>query len=277
MKTNVVYHGDNINVMEKIRDNSIDLIYIDPPFYTNRDFMDFKDIFNDMPSYIAYIGIRLVEMHKKLKETGSIYLHCDWHANHHLRRSLDDIFGANNFVNEIIWSYRTGGNNPKRSFSKKHDTIFWYSKSKNYLFFNKTKEKIYLNHKYGFSSIKVFEEENPTCKAKDKCKIFYKESSLRDVWEIKALVGKENGSNVNKERIGYPTQKPLALLDRIIKASTKEGDIVADFFCGSGTTLVAAKQLGRRYIGCDMNENAVNISKERLANPLDPIKATKST
>jgi len=275
LKTNVLYFGDNLEILRKyIPDNSIDLIYLDPPFSSNRDYnILYKEVsgkwseaqikaFSDswtwdkvaedtlqdirlkaplevgkliegvvegigttpVSAYLVMMTPRLLEMHRVLKDSGSLYLHCDPTASHYLKLILDRIFGTRNFRNEIVWSYRTGGAS-RRHFARKHDTIFFYTKSDNYLF-NPQKERIYYEKPF-FSP------------AKDAEGRYYADVFTRDCWEIRAVI------NVSKERLGYATQKPLALLERIIKASSNEGDIVLDPFCGCGTALVAAHKLNR--------------------------------
>ena len=277
LETNVVYCADNLEVMKQLPPESIDLIYIDPPFGTNslrksktwdqqiQNLSFYDSATSGIKTYVSFMVDRLEQMHRLLKNTGSIYVHLDYRAVHYIKCKMDEIFGTKNFINEIIWSYRTGGNNPKKSFSKKHDTILMYAKGNNYIFNNIEKEKVYLSHKYGFKTIKTYKKIIEDCKAKIKCFKPFKYSSLRDVWEIQALVGKERGSNINKERIGWPTQKPLALLERIIKASSNEGDIVADFFCGCGTTLSAAQKLNRKWLGVDAHTEASKTIRKRMA------------
>jgi len=297
LKTNVLYYGDNLEILRKyIPDNSIDLIYLDPPFNSKKDynilfkenggveseaqikaFTDtwhwtqtaentYHDIVtngpikvgrligalhdaigqNDVMAYLVMMTARLIELHRVLKPTGSLYLHCDPTASHYLKLVLDQIFGPTNFRNEIVWHYRTGGVG-KRWFGRKHDTIFFYTKSGNY-FFNPQKEKSYLEHKYGFSNIRIEEDE----------KGYYTEAFMRDVWSIPGLRGNQ------PETLGYQTQKPLALLERIIRATSNEGDVVLDPFCGCGTALVAAQKLNRRWIGIDITHLAITLMRNRL-------------
>ena len=286
LKTNVVYCADNLEVMKQLPSDSIDLIYIDPPFNTGAvkkskawdtevQLGDFDAKWGGgINSYVLWIENRLREMHRLLSHSGVLCVHLDYRAVHYIKVCLDKIFGygnpdkgSKNLVNEIIWSYRTGGNNPKKSFSKKHDTILIYSKGNGYVFNNNEKEKVYLTHKYGFATIQTYKEIIESCKAKIKCFKPFKYSSLRDVWEISALVGKEKGSNFSRERVEerWPTQKPIALLNRIIKAFSTDGQIVADFFCGCGTTISAAEGLGRRWIGCDVHQKSSKTIRKRMA------------
>ena len=209
---------------------------------------------SDMAAYILYLARRLMEMRRVLKRTGSIYLHCDWHASAYLRILLDVIFGEDNFQNEIIWSYRTGGASTKR-FSRKHDNLLFHSKSKNHLFHTQY-ERAYTKSKsrkagivdYGRGTAEFFEDEHGV----------YNEVVMRDIWEVPYI------NSQAKERTGYPTQKPLALLERIIKASSNPGDLVLDPFCGCGTAADAAAMLGRKYLGIDISGIAVRVMQQRL-------------
>ena len=195
-------------------------------------------------SYVTYMAQRIIQMHRVLKDTGSLYLHVDPIASHYLKIVLDQIFGKDGFRNEIIWGYRTGGVS-KQYWARKHDTILFYAKPK--YKHNAIKKRIYYDKK--FFTTKVDDDDR-----------YYADVYLRDVWDdIKPLI------NTSKERTGYPTQKPLALLKRIIRASSKEGDIVLDPFCGCATACVAAQQLGRRWIGIDIEEQATNLLIQRLS------------
>lgn len=198
--------------------------------------------------------IRLVELKRVLKETGSIYLHCDPTASHYLKILLDTIFTANNFRNEIVWLYKTGGVS-KRYFAWKHDIILMYSKTDKWKF-NPQKEKSYLMHKYGFSNIAILKDDTG----------YYTEVNMRDVWDIPALRGNQ------PEKMEYPTQKPEALLERIIQAASDENDIVLDPFCGCGTALVTAHRLNRKWIGIDITYLAISAMKWRLDNMFPGIK-----
>jgi site-specific DNA-methyltransferase (adenine-specific) len=189
---------------------------------------------------------RLIELKRVLKDTGSIYLHCDPKASAHLRLLMDAIFGPKNFVNEIIWLYKTGGMS-KRWFGRKHDVILFYSKTPDYKF-TLLKEKSYLMHKYGFSNVKIEEDEGG----------YYTLVGMRDVWDIPALRGNQ------PEALGYPTQKPEAVLERVIEASTDPDDVVLDPFCGCGTTISVAQRLGRKWVGIDVTYLAISLIKSRL-------------
>ena len=269
---NILIWGDNKLVMSSLIKQGwagkINLIYIDPPFFTGADFTirtkigneqiekepsiieerAYKDTWSGgIASYLKYMYERLVLMRELLAENGSIYVHLDWHVGHYVKCMMDEIFGYENFVNEVVWFYKTGGVPEKKGFSKKHDVLLLYSKSENPTF-NPVKEKSYLMHKYGFSNIEI----------KKDAQGYYTEIFARDVWDIPALRGNQ------PERIEFDTQKPEALLKRIILASSNPGDIVADFFCGSGTTLAVAEKLGRRWIGSDLSKFAIQVTRKRL-------------
>ena len=253
--------GDNLHVMRQIPSNSIDLIYIDPPFFSGRQYnvmwgdanemRSFNDIWEDgMPGYLIWLNARLYEMKRLLKSTGSIYVHSDWHASHYIKVEMDKIFGYENLINEVVWCYKSGGASPKRYFSRKHDTIHVYAKDQRRYAFNPQKEKSYNRglKPYRFAGVDEYEDEIG----------WYTLVGMKDYWDID-MVGRTSA-----ERIGYPTQKPETLLERIIQASTNEGDVVADFFVGGGTTAAVAQRFGRRYIACDQSRVAVAVTSERL-------------
>lgn len=263
IETNAIYEGDNLEILSKFPSNSIDLIYADPPFFSNKHYeVIWKDgaekrAFEDrwkggIEHYIAWMEPRIREMHRVLKDTGSIYLHCDWHANAHLRILMDKIFGEKNFRNEIIWHYRTGGIS-KKWFGRKHDTIFFYTKTKKYKF-NPIEVREYYKDIYGdWFKPGLYDRKS----GKDENGYFhfvYKD----DVWEIPAVF------NMSKEYAGYPTQKPESLLEMIIKASSNKNDIVLDPFCGCGTALVVAQRLNRRWVGIDISPTACKLMRKRL-------------
>ncbi|MDO8504054.1 MAG: site-specific DNA-methyltransferase [bacterium] len=260
---NKLYLGDNLEVLRTLPSNSVDLIYIDPPFFSGRNYnviwgdsnevRTFEDIWEGgITSYLIWLNARLWEMRRVLKNTGSIYVHCDWHASHYIKTEMDKIFGYENFQNEIAWGYRTGGTS-KKSFAKKHDVILFYSKTDKYKF-NVQYYKSWQQKKYNFNEKypEYFDEKE---------KKWYHLAIARDIWEDINVIGTEPG---NSERIGYPTQKPEELLERIIKASSNEGDVVADFFVGGGTTVAVAQKLGRKFIGCDSSRVAVSVTLDRL-------------
>ena len=262
MKTNTLYCADNLGAMRLIDDEYIDLIYADPPFFTQRDWGDFDDRFEDIETYVSWLRIRMYEMRRILKDTGSIYIHLDWHAVHYVKVMMDDIFGYDNFQNEIVWCYSNSGRG-KSEFAKKHDTILRYRKSSNFEW-NAEAIKIPYDEKYIKSHFRDVDEDGRVCRKRvdaGKQRVYYPESGMipNDWWtDIPSL------NSVAKERLGYPTQKPEALLERIIKASSNAGDVVLDPFCGSGTTCAVARRLNRRYIGIDNKPNAIETAKCRI-------------
>ena len=209
--------------------------------------------------YLSYMAIRLIEMKRILKETGSIYLHCDNTMGHYLKILMDIIFGEKNFINSIIWAYNTGGISNKW-FARKHDLLFLYSKTKDY-FFNPIKEKTFIptlkNRTFAKEKLNAFFDKEG-CNECGQKGGYAKMSHTKDVWKINSLFRN------SRERTGYPTQKPLALLERIIKASSKEGDIVLDPFCGCATTCVASEKLKRQWVGIDISHEAYDLVKIRL-------------
>jgi DNA modification methylase len=260
VKTGLIYCGDCLIRLKSFPAECVDLIYIDPPFNSNRNYStagnegekrQFKDKFETVAAYIAYMKPRLRELHRVLKPSGSLYYHCDWHSSHYVKVLLDgeDLFGYGNFQNEIAWCYRSGGASPKKRFSRKHDTILFYSKTADYTF-NGLREKSYNRglKPYRFQGVREFQDEAG----------WYTDVGMKDYWEIN-MVGR-----TSRERLDYPTQKPEALLERIIKASSNEGDTVLDAFCGSGTTLVMAQRLKRRWIGIDISPAACKLAGKRL-------------
>jgi len=281
---NKLIWGDNKIVMESLLrgDKSsgipslagkINLIYIDPPFFTGSDFSVKAKVGNEeiekepsvieqrayidtwsqgIASYLKYMQERLVLIRELLADNGSIYVHLDWHVGHYVKILMDEIFGHENFINEIVWGYKTGGTG-KNAFARKHDTLLFYTKSGNYVF-NTQRYKSYQRKKYNFS------EKYPELYDKQK-QMWYHNAVCRDVWEDIFPIGTEPG---NIERIDFATQKPEALLKRIILASSNSGDIVADFFCGSGTAGAVAEKLGRKWIIADLSKFAIQVTRKRL-------------
>ena len=271
---NKLIWGDNLLVMDSLLESfagKIDLIYIDPPFATGADFSfkapvgesgeevskartiieekAYRDTWGQgIDSYITMMYERLVLMRELLSDIGSIYVHCDWRTTSLLRLCLDEIFGGDNYINECIWFYKTGGMPEKLGYGRKHDTIHFISKNRSKSIWNMQKVKSYLSHNYGFSNIELFKDGGGT----------YSLVNIRDVWDIAALRGNQ------PEKVSYPTQKPEALLECIIKASSNEGSLVADFFCGSGTTAAVAEKLGRRWIACDLGRWGVHTTRKRM-------------
>ena len=274
---NQFYQGDNLTVMKRLLEKGyggkIDLIYIDPPFLTRSKFKGrilinngnkedvieyfaYDDIWeNGFYSYLEMLCIRLYLMKELLSQQGTIYVHLDYRTVHYVKVLMDQIFGEENFLNEIIWAYKSGGVSQK-SYSRKHDTILVYTKGKDYIF-NPQKEKSYNRgfKPYRFKGVKEYEDGLG----------WYTLVNLKDVWQIN-MVGR-----TSKERVGYDTQKPERLLERIILTSSKEDSIVADFFAGSGTTGVVAERLNRNWIMADVGTlSSTTINKRLIANKALP-------
>ena len=271
MELNNVYSGDCFECMKELGDESVDLVYMDPPFYTqttqklsdrNGQEYSFTDSWKDMSQYIDYIETRLKECKRVLKYTGSIFVHCDRNASHYLKLSLDRVFGEENFQSEIVWSYKRWSNS-KKGLLNNHQIIFFYSKTGNFKF-----NTIYTDYSETTNVDQILQDRVRDENGKSK----YKTDSngdvvigqakrgvpLSDVWEIPYLNPKA------KERVGYPTQKPIILLEQIIKLVTDKNDVVLDPFMGSGTTLVASKILNRQYIGFDISKEALSLTEDRL-------------
>jgi len=259
---NKIYCGDNLDVMREIVDESIDLIYLDPPFFSNHNYEviwgDSEEIrsFSDrwaggINHYLEWMVERLTEMHRILKPTGSIYLHCDWHASHYLKVEMDKIFGYNNFRNEIVWFYPSMSA-AKKHFPRKHDVVLFYSKTEEYTFNGDDVREAYDEKTVKRYKTDVIFPGGYKAEMNEKGRLPY------DVWQIPPI------RNNSVEKQGYPTQKPEALLERIIKASSNPGDTVLDPFCGCGTTLTVADRLGRRFIGIDISPKACNVMVDRL-------------
>jgi DNA modification methylase len=302
---NQLFYGDNLDILRKyIKDETIDLCYIDPPFNSKRNYnqiynniagkvdkaqaqafidtwtwdtnaeeglAEIKSNYNgvftpqiiklitgleqvlsksDLLAYLVSMTLRIAEIYRVLKPTGSFYFHCDPTASHYLKLLLDAIFCAKGgeFQNEIIWAYKTGGVT-KRRFARKHDVVFFYSKTETFTF-NPQKERSYMMHKYGFkkSDFQVDKETG----------LQYSMVYQKDVFDIPSI-----GSD-SAERLGYPTQKPEALLERIIKASSNEGETILDAYCGCGTTVAVADRLNRKWIGIDITYQSISLILKRL-------------
>lgn len=269
-----LYLGDNLYLLRQLPSDSIDLIYIDPPFFSNRTYTQiwgddnevrsFNDIFQDgMFSYLAWFNARLFEMKRVLKPTGSIYVHCDDHASHYIKTEMDKIFGYDHYLNEVVWHKNSGGIG-RTSFSKRHDVILVYIKTENYFYDGKAIGELREQEKGTFGGYFGKDPDGREYREVRKAGKIYKyymdePRNPEDVWEVSQIPERDK-----TERLGYPTQKPEALLDRIIKASSKEGDIVADFFMGGGTTGAVALKNGRKFIGCDISRVAVSVTASRL-------------
>ena len=294
--------GDNVEVMRGMEDEMVDLVYLDPPFNSNRNYKivfrgseglkseahlpAFEDVWiwddvsemllgatireyrgepiadtvagmfkvvgrDRLMAYLVNMTSRLIEIHRLIKSTGSVYLHCDSAASHYLKMIMDAVFGRENFRNEIVWCYR-GGGVPRRDFARKHDVILRYSKSDVYTFNPQYAE-------YSDAS-KALVASRGGMSIDGKERNLERGAHMPDWWsDINSL------QTWSPERTGYPTQKPVRLLERIIRSSSNEGDLVLDPFCGSGTTMIAAELLGRSWIGIDLEPMGLSIFKERLA------------
>lgn len=272
MEINKVICDDCVNGLTRIEDNKVDLIYLDPPFFTQdvqrlysketKTELTFSDKWNSMEEYLLFMEERLTECKRTLKDTGSIFVHCDRNASHYLKVLLDKIFGMKNFQSEIIWTYKRWSNS-KKGLLNNHQVILFYSKTDRFKF-----NRIYTEYSETTNIDQILQERVRDKEGKAKYKTdengnvvigkSKKGVPLSDVWEIPYLNPKA------KERVGYPTQKPVILLEQIIKLVTDEGDIVVDPFAGSGTTLVAAKILNRKYLGIDISSDAVLLAEKRL-------------
>ena len=300
LRNRTIFCADNLDVLRGINTRSIDLIYIDPPFNKKKVFSapkgspaegaSFRDIFraeetstevlssiqahqpilsqylrgiqqighSSNYAYLCYMSTRLIEIHRILKDTGSLYLHCDPSMSAYLRLLLDCIFGEEHFRNEIIWWYRKFGHASK-NFKKNHDILLYYSKNHPQVFFNP-----------------LFEDFSPNTQIDKYKRILKKGRWIQDKSTPMSSIRKQQGvamSNTweipflhsqSKERLGYPTQKPLALLNRIIKASSRRGELVLDPFCGCATTCISAERLERQWIGIDLSPQTFDLAKLRL-------------
>ena len=274
MKFNRVLLGDCVKELPKLPPDVVDLVYFDPPFFTQkvhalRSREDckkyaFEDKYDSLESYLSMMEQVLHESRRILKDTGSLFLHCDRTASHYIRVLMDKVFGGKNFQSEIIWAYKRWSN-AKKGLLNAHQVIYFYSKSSRFKF-----HTLYTDYSETTNLDQILQErkrdENGTSvyrRDENGNVIIGKEKKgvpLTDVWEIPYLNPKA------KERTGYPTQKPVALLNQILRIATDEGDMVLDPFCGSGTTCVSAKLLGRKYLGMDSSLDAVNLAKKRLEN-----------
>ena len=268
METNIIYCGDCLVKLKELPDESVDLIYIDPPFSSNRNYVafwneqekrHFEDRFENVRTYIDYMKPRVEQLYRVLKPTGSFYYHCDWHASHYIKvlLDMDYLFGYKNFLNEIVWSYRRWPSKSK-AYQRFHDIILYYAKNKDSHVFNTVYQDIAditrKIHKGKKQQALVIDGHRWSKDSEEKAD----KTPIGDAWYISTIAGNA------KERLGYPTQKPEALLERIIKASSNEGDIVLDAFCGCGTALVVAEQEKRRWIGIDISPTACRVMAKRL-------------
>jgi DNA modification methylase len=313
---NTLFYGDNLDVLPRIASESVDLIYLDPPFKSDRQYNvlfrtvkgdpasaqihAFDDTWSwsieaettyqtftaapatsselvtflramfqvlgksDMMAYLVMMAPRLVEMKRVLKQSGSIYLHCDPTSSHYLKLLMDSVFGVGHFQNEIIWQYSVGGRG-KKHFARKHDVIFFYSKTDEFIF-NEKDVRIPMDAGTKSFGGRLEEDEDGRkyrlvwgTGRKKLYKYYLDEGKLpEDVWPIQSIQSQD------AERLGYPTQKPLALLDRIIKASSPPGGVVLDPFCGCGTAVDAAQALDRKWVGIDIAYIAIDLIRNRL-------------
>lgn len=246
---NTVYYRDNLAVLRELPSNSVNLVYIDPPFGTGQFQQINSSKYQIVPGYsdtlkgnefLQGLAQRLEEIYRVLTQNGSLYLHMDFHYVHYVRYILDTIFGPEHLVNEIIWAYDYGGR-PKDRWPKKHDTILWYAKSNVWTFNYDEIERIPYMAPGLVGPEKAARGKLPT-----------------DVWWMTIV------PTMGTERTGYPTQKPEKLLERIISASSREGDLVADFYAGSGTTGVVARRLKRDYLLIDSNKSAIDVMCRRM-------------
>ena len=312
-KNRTLFHGDNLKFLRAMNSESVHLIATDPPFNKGRDFHatpdslasgasfqdrwswdkdvheewvdqitdDFPKVMNviqgsrnsygdDMGAFLCFMAVRLVEMHRVLREDGSIYLHCDPTASHYLKELMDSIFGRKNFRNEIVWCYPPKGKPPKFGFHRKHDILLYYGKSENIGIFNHQYTGL---DNYQISKFSKIDKHGRKYKEFKGKRTYLDESKGRPVPTWWDDIGQTGQSKI--EFIGYPTQKPLKLYERIIKASSNEGDIVLDPFAGCATTCIAAEKLKRQWIGIDIWNEVKNIVLDRLEK--EGLKAPKHT
>ena len=272
-QVNRLIWGDNLCVMSALLaqyEGKINLIYADPPFFTNRKYSarigrgedsrkpeewqmaeGYHDNWDGLDAYLNFLYRRLAIMYRLLAPNGTLYLHLDWHADSYARLLLDELFGADHLLNEIIWAYH-GPSPIRRAFNRKHDTILAYVKSADYVF-----NVDDIREPYNQNTVKTF---NASPKAGfGKVPDLDRGKVPEDWWYFPVI------ARLHNERTGYPTQKPVALLERIILASSNPGDIVADFFCGSGTTPFVAAKHGRTFVACDETFRAIHTTRSRLA------------
>ncbi len=257
--------GDNLLLLRRIPDAAVDLVVTDPPFCTGLERRSppgtseaerttsalYNDRWADLESYLQFLRTRLQELHRILKPTGSLVIHLDYRAVHEIKIELDRLFGRKRFVNEIIWHY-TGGGRARRYFSRKHDTLLWYARGSRWTFhIDELRQPYKPTSGYAKSGI--------VSRAGKRYLPHPDGTPVDDVWDIPLI------NPMSKERTGFPTQKPEQLLDRLIRGLSSPGDLVCDPFCGSGTALVVAQRLGRRWIGADQTDEAIRVTRERLS------------
>ena len=271
-----VHQGDCIDILSPWPEATVDLVYLDPPFFTQRKHtlstrdrskeFAFDDRWRSADHYSSFLSDRLTQLHRVLKPTGSIFFHCDKTASHLSRLVLDEVFGEKNFQSEIIWSYKRWSNSARKLLPA-HQTILFYSKGRDFKF-----NRILTAYSLTTNVDQILQRR---CRDATNKSVYERDANgdvvisgskkgvpLSDVWEIPFLNPKA------KERTGYPTQKPILLLEQIIRLCTDEGDTVLDPFCGSGTTIVAASLMNRTAIGIDVSPEAVELTRRRLSQPV---------
>jgi site-specific DNA-methyltransferase (adenine-specific) len=271
-----VTQGDCVDILQQLAALSVDVAYLDPPFLTNRHHSaasrdrtarySFPDAWKNEEAYLEFMIPRLRQVHRVLKTTGSIFVHCDTNANHLLRSALDSVFGPKHFRSEIVWAYRRWSNSAKGLLAA-HQTILFYSKTSTFKF-----NKVFTPYSETTNVDQILQQRT---RDKDRVSTYATDEigqvvlgkekkgvPLSDVWMIPYLNPKA------RERTGYPTQKPILLLERIISIASDPGDLILDPFCGSGTTLIAASMLGRRSVGIDCSREAVDLTLRRLRAPI---------
>lgn len=273
-RENRLAQGDNLSYMKFLGQQEnmsgrLQLIYVDPPFFSMGKYQAsiyadspllgksrlmkaeaYDDSWNrDLCGYLKMLTVRMLMMRELLSESGCVVIHLDWHVVHYVKIVMDEIFGRSNFVNEIVWTYKSGGSS-RKSFSKKHDVLLVYSKSHGYKFNPLTEKSYNRDYKpYRFKDVKEYRDE----------KGWYTLVNMKDVWNID-MVGRTSG-----ERTGYATQKPEKLMERIVEAFSDEGDICGDFFAGSGSFGAVCGRMNRRWIMCDSENIANSAQIARLA------------
>ena len=291
-KHQTIWTGDNLDILRGFNSECIDLIYLDPPFNSNTNYAapigsqaagaEFKDTWglsdinlawhgeikhdypglydllhatrkihgDSMMSYLIYMAIRIMELHRVLKPTGSIYLHCDPTASHYLKLLMDSIFGKKQFRNEVVWQYYMGGK-PEKDFARKHDILLRYAKTETWIF-NPLSVDRHLDFKPSLT------DDSANAKTWKNALGYWSRVTCPDVWQIKSVF------NMSRQYVGYPTQKPLALLQRIIKSSSNYGDMVLDPFCGCATACIAAEMEEREWVGIDISPKAAELVEQRM-------------
>jgi DNA modification methylase len=318
--TQVIYCGDNLDQLRKLPDGCVDLIYIDPPFNSNRNYevfwgetrekRSFEDRHESTNAYIDFMRPRCVQLARVLKKTGSFYYHCDWHASHYVRVMLDQVFGENGFQSEIIWKRTTAKSLAFRGFPNNHDTIFYYTGGPDFTWnrpylpydLDNLDEKTAKKYCYKDADGRRYTLGDLTNPNPDRPNLTYEFLGHKKVWRwtkdrmqaawkaglvvqpspgavprVKRYLAEREGRPIDtvwidippinsqaQERLGYPTQKPVALLERIVGASSNPGDVVLDAFCGCGTALVAAEKLDRQWVGIDISPTACRVMAKRL-------------